>query len=200
MNKNPPNLPLNRRSLRLQNYDYSQPGYYFVTICVRQRKCLLGEVKNGLMNLSALGKLVQSTWEQLPEFYPGVELDAFVVMPNHLHGIIALNVGAGPRACPPGHPRGGAPTMSLPDVVQRFKSISTHQYFQEFSKNKSSKSPSFLWQRNYYEHVIRRDESLGSIRKYIEENHLKWDLDEYHPQYKNSTSRTRGSPLPLINL
>ena len=144
MNKNPPNLPLNRRSLRLQNYDYSQPGYYFVTICVRQRKCLLGEVKNGLMNLSALGKLVQSTWEQLPEFYPGVELDAFVVMPNHLHGIIALNVGAGPRACPPRGTHGGVPLpcrfLTLSNVSNLYLPINT---FRNFLKTNPLNPPHF---------------------------------------------------------
>jgi putative transposase len=88
-----------RRSIRLPTYDYTQPGTYFVTICTQNRECVLGEVIQGQMVLNARGQMVESVWRQLPQHYPRVEVDAFVVMPNHVHGIVIL-VGAGPRACP----------------------------------------------------------------------------------------------------
>ncbi|HJT25192.1 MAG TPA: transposase [bacterium] len=170
-----------RKSIRLKNYDYSTPGYYFVTICTEGRKCLLGEIHDGKMELNPLGEKVQAVWSDLPKHCPGVELDIFVVMPNHLHGVLALNVGAGSHARPgAGQAQRPAPTLSLPDVIQRFKSFSTHLYRETLAKTGNSFSTK-LWQRNYYEHVIRRDESLEKIRKYIQENPLKWDLDEDNP-------------------
>ncbi|MBI3126613.1 MAG: hypothetical protein HYZ11_03310 [Candidatus Tectomicrobia bacterium] len=91
-----------RRSVRLKGWDYASRGAYFVTVCVQGRECRLGEIAGGKMRLSEAGAMVQRTWEELPSKYPGMEIDAFVVMPNHIHGIIVLidPVGAGPRACP----------------------------------------------------------------------------------------------------
>ena len=143
-----------RRSIRWVGYDYSGAGAYFVTICVHDHLCLLGEITNGEMRLNDAGHMVEATWDELSAHYPGVETDAFVVMPNHIHAIIRLcrsPVGAGPCACPggsgqahsegKGQPRGVAPTdidgktrhgdtraLSLADVVQRFKSLTTKRY------------------------------------------------------------------------
>ena len=90
-----------RHSIRLKDYDYSQSGAYFVTICTQNGECLLGEIMDGEMHLSSAGQMVRSVWNELPQYYPGVDVDAFVVMPNHIHGIVVLVfVGAGPRACP----------------------------------------------------------------------------------------------------
>ena len=89
-----------RRSIRIPEYDYSQEGMYYVTICTQNRECLFGEVKNGQMQLNEAGDMVQKVWNELPEKYSGVEIDAFIIMPNHIHGIALLSVGAGPRACP----------------------------------------------------------------------------------------------------
>ncbi|MBC7237764.1 MAG: hypothetical protein H5T69_18130, partial [Chloroflexi bacterium] len=92
-----------RRSIRLKGYDYTQPGAYFVTIVTQDRARLFGEVVDGEMRLNDAGRMVQTVWDELPAFYPGVQTDAFIVMPNHIHGIIVLTghpVGAGPRACP----------------------------------------------------------------------------------------------------
>src|SRR3990172_7834035 len=88
-----------RRSIRLRGYDYAQAGAYFVTICTQNRECLFGEVVDGQMVLNDPGKILESVWSELPDHYPGVDVDAFVIMPNHIHGIVIL-VGAGPRACP----------------------------------------------------------------------------------------------------
>ncbi|HPN32919.1 MAG TPA: hypothetical protein PK843_00255 [bacterium] len=88
-----------RRSIRLKGYDYSQAGAYFVTICTQNRQCLFGDVTDGEMRLNAAGQMVQSVWDELPLFYPGVDIDEFVVLPNHVHGIVIL-VGAAPRGRP----------------------------------------------------------------------------------------------------
>jgi len=137
-----------RRSIRLQGYDYSRAGAYYVTLCTQNRECLFGEIKNGKMVLNDAGRMVQIVHDEMGPNYPGVETDDFIVMPNHIHGIIIL-VGAGPCACPDnpcacsdgpcacpdtgqprndGQPRGVAPTLSLPDVVHRFKTMTTKRY------------------------------------------------------------------------
>ena len=112
-----------RRSIRLKGYDYSQEGAYFVTVCTQNRECRFGNVVNGEMVLNDAGRMVQTVWDQIPDNYPGIKTDAFVVMPNHVHGIII--VGAIPRDCPrsdggdAGQPRGVARTgdvLSLPDA------------------------------------------------------------------------------------
>ena len=99
-----------RRSIRLKGYDYTRDGAYFVTIVTLDRSIVFGEIADDQMQPNAAGRMVQAVWDELPAFYPGVLVDAFVVMPNHIHGIIVL-VGAGPRACP-GRPQGAAPTAS----------------------------------------------------------------------------------------
>jgi hypothetical protein len=109
-----------RRSIRLKDYDYSQAGLYFVTICTQGRHCLFGDIEDDTVKLTAAGEMARTVWEEIPFHYPGVELDEFVIMPNHFHGIVII-VGAGPRACPPracpdaqpqyGQPRGVAPTQ-----------------------------------------------------------------------------------------
>jgi putative transposase len=118
-----------RRSFRLRGYDYAQAGAYFVTICTQNRKWLFGEIVDGEMRMNDVGKMVQTVWNELPQYYRDVDIDTFIVMPNHVHGILVLGVGAGPRACPTsGQPQGVAPTMSLPAVVHRFKSLTTTRY------------------------------------------------------------------------
>jgi REP element-mobilizing transposase RayT len=132
--------------------------------------------------------MVESIWNEIPQFYPGVEVDAFTVMPNHLHGIIILGVGAGPRACPAdrpqkGQPQGVAPTLSLPEFAHRFKLLTTTKYIKGVSQNNWPPFPGKLWQRNYYEHVIRNENELNLIREYIQVNPLKWFYDRENPDY-----------------
>ena len=187
-----------RQSIRLPAYDYAQAGAYFVTVCTQNRECAFGDVVDGEMVLNEPGRMVETTWRELPQHYPGVEVVAFVVMPNHVHGVIML-VGAGPRACPDnpgrsrgvagqprrfaGQPRGVAPTgtMSLPDVVHRFKSLTTARYRRGVLQDRWLPFPGRLWQRNYYEHVVRNDEELNDIRQYIAENPLRWAGDGENP-------------------
>lgn len=179
------NKKLRRSSIRLKEYDYSTPGAYFVTVCAYNWKHLFGEILNGKMRLNRIGKMIQSVWHELPENYPGVDADIFVVMPNHLHGIVVLTtVGAGPCACPGGgQPRGVAPTMSLPGVVHRFKSLSSTRYRQSLTQKDWSPLSNRLWQRNYYEHVIRNENELNRIREYILYNPLQWQFDRENPEY-----------------
>ena len=180
-----------RRSIRLRGYDYAQVGAYFVTVCTQDRECLFGEVVGGEMQLNDVGHLIETLWEEMPDHYAGVQVDAFMVMPNHIHGIIILTkkmdtVGAGPRACPDsqGQPRGVAPTaksMSLPDVVHRFKSLTTARYRHGVRNHGWPAFRGRLWQRNYYEQVIRDDDDLNTIQEYIVNNPARWDEDTENP-------------------
>jgi len=181
-----------RRSIRLVDYDYAQSGAYFVTVCAEDHTCLFGDVVSAEMRLNDAGRMIQTAWDELPDHYPGVETDAFVVMPNHIHAIIVLSpdsVGAGPRACPDqnGQPRGVAPTegrraLSLGDVVQRFKSLTTKRYADGVRQHGWRAFPGRLWQRNYFEHIIRNDHSLDQIRLYIASNPASWALDRENPE------------------
>jgi REP-associated tyrosine transposase len=127
------------------------------------------------------GRVVQSVWEDLPNHYAGVECDAFVIMPNHVHGVIVL-VGAGPRACPQkGQPQGVAPTMSLADVVHRFKTLTTNRYIHGVKKSGWTPFSGRLWQRNYYEHIVRDEAESLRIREYVTHNPLQWENDRENP-------------------
>src|SRR3990172_7499849 len=199
-----------RRSIRLPGYDYGQATAYFVTICTQNRECIFGDVIERQMVLNDPGKVVESVWRELPEHYPGVAVDACAVMPNHLHGIIIL-VGAGPSACPhppgqpqgvdggPGRPQGVAPTkaLSLPDVVQRFKSLTTAKYRKGVRDSGWQPFAGRLWQRNYYEHVIRDGDDLDRTRQYIAENPLRWQEDPENPSSGPASGDHRGSPLRM---
>jgi REP element-mobilizing transposase RayT len=187
-----------RRSPRLPGYDYSQSGAYFVTICTNDRLCLFGDLTDGVMSLNPAGDMVCKAWSELPERYQGVNIDAFVVMPNHVHGIIVLNsidVGTAPRGRPYSspftvddndrQPQGVAPTdglpMSLPDIVHRLKSWTTKLYSDGVKQYEWTPFHDRLWQHNYYEHVIRNESDLHRIRQYILENPAAWSNDEENP-------------------
>jgi putative transposase len=165
-----------RRSIRLRGYDYAAPCAYFVTVCVQGRECLLGAVVDGEMVPNPAGWMVQRVWDELPGHYPGVETDTFAALPNHVHGIVVLTgpghglghgqaqgpaptapgiVGATPRGCP--DPHGCPPSLSLPDVVHRFKSYKMAQYRNGVNQHGWPRFLGRLWQRNYWEHIIRDD-------------------------------------------
>ena len=178
-----------RRSVRLREYDYYSAGAYFVTICVFQRECLFGEVVDGEMLLNDAGNIVQAAWYDLPNHYPYVELDEFVIMPNHFHGVIVIasfdiveaglaiagSVGAGLKPAPT-MPEQHVKRHGLPEIVRAFKTFSARRI------NTLRNNPGCpVWQRNYYEHVIRNEGDLANIRQYIANNPLKWDLDENNP-------------------
>jgi REP element-mobilizing transposase RayT len=175
-----------RRSIRLKGYDYSQAGAYFVTICAQNRECLFGEIVDGEMRLNGQGEIVIACWDNLPCHFPHIELDAFVVMPNHVHGIIviAYDTGGGrgkafanpSKCCVP--TKRGSPGGSLCAVVQNFKSISTRKINQQRDARGAP-----VWQRNYYEHIIRDERELDRIREYIAANPAKWDEDTENPRW-----------------
>jgi len=263
-----------RRSMRLKGYDYSQAGAYFVTICTQGRACLFGEVVDGEMRLNDAGRMVVAEWERLPALFPNVVLDAFVVMPNHIHGIViltdpaddatdgataigatisgattggaatggattrvapttagddatpvgaglvpalstmarddAIPVGAGivpvPSVPAPSTPAQSVPAPSVPvpstpaqsvpapstpapsvpaptlgDVIGAFKSRVTVEYTRGVKTLGWTPFDKRLWQRNYYEHIIRNEEALNRIRRYIVENPIRWAFDRENP-------------------
>ena len=185
-----------RRSIRLKGYDYTQPGAYFVTFCSYQRMHVFGDVVNGEMVLNDAGKIAQQEWFQTAELRPYVKLydDEFVIMPNHGHGVIWIeeNVGAlrGNVQLRDGQNRAeqrSAPTKSSPTktvapgslgaIVRAYKSAVT--YAVNAVENQRG---AILWQRNYYEHIIRNDHELNNIRWYIVNNPLNWQLDRDNAQ------------------
>jgi len=158
-----------RRSIRLDGYDYRQDGMYFVTICTFQWECLLGEIVDGEMYLSTAGEAVQDAWDRLPARFPGIALDWFVVMPNHVHGILFL--GADPGI-------GDARPVSLGAVVGAFKSLAAIAANRVLAREGTP-----LWYRNYYERIIRNDRELHRIRAYIEANPANWAQDDDNPAF-----------------
>lgn len=179
-----------RRSIRLKEYDYSQSGAYFVTICTYNRECLFGEIANGEMNLNDAGRMVQQVWNELLQFYIGVDIDVFIVMPNHVHGVIVIDNRRGESCIRPknnakSRTKGdhkdrpyGTAHNSIGCIIQRFKSITTHAYAIGVKQNGWPPFPGKLWQRNYYEHVIRNENELDEIREYVIGNPNKWAEDE----------------------
>jgi REP element-mobilizing transposase RayT len=152
---------------------------------------------DGDMVLSDGGRMVQTVWDEIPVHYAGVAIDTFIVMPNHIHGIIIL-VGAAPCGRPPsGQAQGPAPTIaigiSLPDVVHRFKTMTTKRYAGGVKQRGWPPFPGRLWQRGYYEHIIRDEESLSRIRQYIDDNPAQWELDRENPASAPYTAHLRSA-------
>jgi len=172
-----------RRSVRLKEYDYSQPGTYFVTICTHERACSLGEVCDGTMHLSRYGESVDTCWREIPLHFPTVMLDVYVVMPNHIHGILMINVAPmQDMACHVPTAFGAPQRGSLGTIVAAFKSAATKQI------NLVRNTPGApLWQTNYYEHIIRTahpaaaERELRAIRDYILNNPIQWQVDKDNP-------------------
>ncbi|GBO53335.1 hypothetical protein APA_1242 [Pseudanabaena sp. lw0831] len=158
-----------RRSIRLKGYDYSKAGAYFVTICINQRKTLLGEIGNGIMKPTPAGEMVQTVWNQIPLYYLNIELDAFVLMPNHIHGIVVLKS------------QSKESSMTLGKIIHRFKSYTTAKYRHGVNQGKWQAFVGRLWQRGYHERIIRSEKSCDYLRQYIENNPLSWELDTLHP-------------------
>ena len=181
-----------RRRQRLRGYDYSRPGAYFVTICTYNRVSLFGDVCDSIVRLNTIGQIVCRTWAEMSAHYPGIQLDQFIVMPNHLHGILfATHPEPAIGDSLDGQTQGSAPT-SLPDTMRRFKTLSTSRIRRA---NPESHCPSVVhpvWQRSYYEHVIRNDESLSRIREYIVNNPAQWSLDRENPDAASVAVQNNG--------
>ena len=164
-----------RRSVRVPVYDYSQPGAYFITAVAYQRQCLFGDIVDGKMRLNKFGKIAEACWHEVPDHFRNVELGTFVVILNHVHGIIVINkfiVGAQHAAPLQTNVKPG----SLGAVVRSYKSAVTKRI------NEMEKSPgAVVWQRNYYEHIIRNETEWNNIHLYIESNPINWDDDDENP-------------------
>ena len=175
-----------RRSLRLPHHDYASAGAYFITACVYQQRCLLGDIVDGVMRLDDFGEIAQNCWQSIPDHFAHVQLDAFVVMPNHVHGILfithsdrrnTVSLCSGSIPSPLQHRKfGEAIPGSLPTIVGAYKSAVTKRI--NAARNMRGVS---IWQRNYYEHIIRNDTALNRIRQYIQANPASWQTDQLHP-------------------
>ncbi len=185
--------PKRRRSLRLRGYDYSQPGAYFVNICTKDNSPQFGEIRGHDMKLNERGSIVEKVWIEIPDHFTNVTLDDFIVMPNHVHGIVIISdvgvIHAGaihelPRQRDPKYKNAtqqdalerNSPIarrrMTLPMVIGYYK-MNTAKAIN--IANDSRGKP--VWQRNYYEHIIRNEDALNRIRRYIQENPIKWPTD-----------------------
>ncbi len=173
-----------RRTIRLQKYDYSSHGAYFITICAQGRQCQFGEIEDGALRLNDAGVMVAECWNKLPERFPNVTMDEYVVMPNHFHGIILLNDFARPPAvdvggvCPHVNTPNGTAANSLSRVIQAFKSLTSVEYVRGVRDQNWLPFSGRLWQRNYYERVIRDYVELSGIGEYIKFNLVNWAMDD----------------------
>ena len=179
-----------RKSLRLRQFDYTQAGAYFVTVCTRNRRCLFGNVVGGEMELNDFGRTADITWAAIPRHFSHAETPVWVVMPNHVHGIVVLT--RPPRATPAPSATHQQPTGtargSLATIVGSYKSAVSKQ----INRLRHGTGAS-VWQRSYFEHVIRDESSFATIWQYIADNPARWPDDPENPA---NTRATHASPLP----
>jgi len=189
-----------RRSIRLKDYDYSQAGLYFITICCQNRDCLFGNIENGAMNLNDAGKMIEKWYYELENKYPYKRCHEMIVMPNHFHCIIenipiqlsamdvsiddisSMDVHVGTSLCGRPNPQFGINNKkynaTIGNAMNWFKTMTTNDYIKGVKKNNWQTFNKKLWQRNYWEHIIRNEESYLKISHYIKNNPAKWDKDK----------------------
>jgi REP element-mobilizing transposase RayT len=178
-----PTKPQSRRRMRLPDYDYARPGGYFVTICTRNRSCLLGKIIDGRMHPYESGRIVEDCWINLPDHYSNIALDEFVVMPNHIHGLFFIEDQP-------------VPGQALPEIIRAFKSCSARRANE--ARHTQGRS---LWQRGYFERIIRGTTSLEKTREYISNNPLRWHLDRNNPaNFESLGDAGRSQTGPYITL
>ena len=184
-----------RRSIRLRGYDYAQPGAYFITVCVRNRECALGDIVEASvgahggapisddrdnmvrMELSPYGRIVADAWDRSEDMRDEIELDAFIVMPNHIHGVVIIRNGRAHRRAPLPSDTYHRKPRSLGSFIAGFKTATTIR----INATRGTPGQPF-WQRNYYERVIRTEAALARAREYIAMNPRQWHLDQEHPR------------------
>jgi len=188
-----------RKNIRLQNYDYSQAGYYFITICTQDKQRLFGEIADGKLSLNVGGEMIKKWIYRLESKFPQILIDKYIVMPNHVHCIMANkgmdwsvysqdngleNVGADPCVCPQNnnlkYKKGEYINLSLSQIIQWFKTMTTNEYIQGVKNGVYPVFNKRIWQRNYYDRVIRNEQEYKKIYEYIETNPLQWEDDEYY--------------------
>ncbi len=182
--KTPPE-PHHRRSIRLKAADYSRTGLYSVTICAASKRSMFGKFESGKVVLNALGEIARRCWLEIPRHFPQVDLHEFVVMPNHMHGIVEL--GGGARYIVPlqeglGSRRHvedfGKPTFgSLPTIIRTYKAAVSREVRAKLGDRFGT-----VWQRNYYERMLRNGQEFADAARYILENPRNWEIDRENPQ------------------
>jgi len=175
----------NRKLNRLKGYNYSRDGWYFVTICAKNREHFFGKIVNGEMRLSKIGKTAEKFWQEITAHFPDVKLDEFIIMPNHIHGIIIIenNIVGNKNFCSLPNRNNNYCSLrwqtkwarSLSSVIRGFK-IGVKKWCGE------NDYEHFAWQKSFYDHIIRNEKSLNKIRNYIYNNPLKWELDRNNPE------------------
>jgi len=175
---------LKRKIIRLKDFDYSQNAYYFITICTENRKHIFGEIINGEMALNHAGEMVEKAFLKLENEFPNMKLDKYVFMPNHFHVIIAI-VGAdsisarnGTKLAKERADMESAPTIG--NIIQSFKRHTTIEYIKGVKSRIYPPFKNRIWQRGYYDHIIRNKQDYKEIYEYIQNNPLKWELDKYY--------------------
>lgn len=179
-----------------------------MTVCTHDRMCLFGDVVDGKMRLNDAGLMINNVWNEIPKWYPGVDIDEYAVMPNHFHGIVILknyDVGAPPCGRPEprdtimihGQARGPAPTtvkrLTLSDVIHRFKSLTTNKYIHGVKQFQWKPFHRALWQRTFHDRIIRNETELHTIREYIMNNPLQWEYDENNPNKMNQNTNNENA-------
>lgn len=190
-----------RRSIRLGGYDYAHAGEYFLTVCTYGHECILAAIENEEVTVTEIGKIVKEEWLRTPAVRPNVQLDEFIVMPNHLHGIVIIKndifVGANGNSPqrgkridmdpPPRKTPFRSPSGTIGAIVRGFKSAATKRV------NELQDTPGKpLWQRDYYEHIVRDERDLERIREYIRLNPTRWPVDEENPVKSRKTLNNAG--------
>lgn len=156
----------NRKKLRLKGFNYSQSGYYFITICIKNRREFFSHIINNELILTNYGRVGDDVWNNLPEYY-NVDIDYYVIMPDHFHGIIIIDNSFNSIK----------KHFSLSDIIGKFKSYSTRK-IRELLNNKNE----FEWQKSFYDRIIRNEQELYYTRKYIKENPLRWEIEKNNPE------------------
>ncbi len=189
MTRNPNITKFRIKSSRLRDWDYSLPGYYFVTLCTKDKKCIFGNIMSGKMVLSPVGGIIDIEWRKSFQIRKELECIEYSIMPNHVHGIICLKdlvVETHGRASLRFEPHGSAyrSPKSISSFIAGFKSSVTMRV-----NNLNNSFCRTIWQERFYDHIIRNEKELIALREYVQNNPLKWELDEYY---------ATGSSRPLL--
>jgi len=195
----------NRKSIRLKNYDYTRAGLYFVTICANHRQSIFGYIDDGVMMLNDAGRMIEKWYVELENKFEKIKCHQMVVMPNHIHCIIEIEGGhaktettikndtnpvgvdlcvcphVANRTVPKRNTTGRHAGLPLHEVIQWFKTMTTNEYIRGVKNSGWQSFDKKMWQRNYWEHIIRNEQSYIKLVEYIENNPLKWDMDSLHP-------------------
>jgi len=160
-----------RKLNRLKGYDYSNKGAYFLTVCTYEKHNLFGKIIDGDMFLNNAGEMIKQTQIDTPQYYSNIAIDCYCIMPNHVHVIVLVTSGT---------PQGAFPTMSIPQYIDRFKTLTTKKYIDGVKRGIYKPFDKHIWQKSYYDHIIRGEQEYLKICEYIQNNPLTWEIDKYY--------------------